>query len=110
MDKLKPYDAGDEDQVKEKRKKFKRKQKNDIAYWDDVVNTYAGRYVINCILEEMAKPFNMSFNPDNPRVTDFREGERNVGNQIIGRAFMDRSQLFNKMRDEHLQRQKGEVT
>ena len=98
------FDAGNEEHVaKQKEHGLRSKRRNDNR-WLTVLNTYEGRYVINCILEEMARPFEISFNPDNSRLTDFREGERNVGNQIIACAFGDRPALLNQMRDEHFKR------
>ena len=100
------YDAGNEEHVVRQRERgLRTKQRNEVL-WLTVLKSYEGRYVINCILEEMARPFELSFNPDNSRLTDFREGERNVGNQIIARAFGDRPALLNQMRVEHLERKK----
>ena len=102
------FDAGDEEQVAKRKEWAARVKAKDDAIWAHVLNTYEGRYIVNYILEEMARPFELSFNPDNSRLTDFREGERNVGNQLIARAFSDHPSLFNLMRDEYLERKKGD--
>ena len=102
-----PYDAGSEQDVAEGKRGRRYRRRVDIAMWDAVLDTVAGRYVINCILEEMSRPFAGSFDAQNPRLTDFREGERNVGNKLISRAFGKRPQLFNLMREEHAKRQDG---
>ena len=104
----KKFDAGDEEQVAAQKELSDSLKRRDSNAWVSVLNSYEGRYVINCILEEMARPFELSFNPDNSRLTDFREGERNVGNRLIARAFEDRPHLMDKMRDEYLERKKGE--
>lgn len=80
----------------------------DRSCWDEVLSTEAGRYVINYILENFSKPFQMSFNSNSVRLTDFREGERNVGNAILAHAFVDRDDLFIKMRQEHVKRMESD--
>ena len=100
------FDAGDEKQVAARELLAGRIKQRDANLWAAVLDLYAGRYVINCILENMARPFEISFNPDNSRLTDFREGERNVGNMLIARAFGDHPELLNRMRDEHNEREK----
>ena len=106
MSKDEVFDAGNEVHVARQRERMLRTERRNEAFWLTVLKSYEGRYVINCILEEMARPFELSFNPDNSRLTDFREGERNVGNQIIARAFGERPVLLNQMRTEHLERKK----
>ena len=100
------FDAGNEEHVERQKKRAAGAKRRNDGLWLSVLNSYEGRYVINCILEEMARPFELSFNPDSPRLTDFREGERNVGNQIIARAFGDHPTLMDKMRDEYIERKK----
>ena len=102
----KPYDAGDPEDIQEQEKRRKQAQRYDEEAWGEVLHNPAGRYVINCVLEEMSKPFAASFNPDSARLTDFREGERNVGNKLIARAFGGKRQhYFTMMRDEHAKRE-----
>ena len=90
------------------KKERERKQRLDEDMWNAVLTTVQGRYVINCILEEMARAFHMSFDPSNPHMTSFREGRRDVGNKIMERAFTNRSNLLTIMRDEHQARMKGD--
>ena len=98
-------DVGDEKQVEKQKRRGKSAANFDNEAWHKVLQTFEGRYVINCILEDMARPFAGSFHADNSRLTDFREGERNVGNKIIARAFgSGRSRFFTVMREEHEQR------
>ena len=99
-------DVGDEKQVAAQELQAERIKHRDANLWTQVLSSYEGRYVINCILENMARPFAISFNPDNSRLTDFREGGRNVGNMLIAHAFGDRPKLMDKMRDEHAEREK----
>lgn len=42
------------------------------------------RRAITCIVEQLAGTYDMTFHPDNPRATDFAEGKRSVGRQIVG--------------------------
>ena len=100
------FDAGNEEHVVKQRERVLRIKRRNKELWLTVLKSYEGRYVINCILEEMSRPFELSFNPDNSRLTDFREGERNVGNQIIAHAFENHPALMSQMRDEHLERKK----
>ena len=103
-----PYDAGNEQHVKASQGKRRRRKHYDAAAWNEVLSTYEGRYVINAILE-MARPFAASFSLENARLTDFREGERNVGNKLIAHAFKGRQSSFSLMREEHAKRTNGEV-
>ena len=80
----------------------------DRKFWGSVLDTKQGRYVINCILEEMTHVYAVSFDPSSTHVTAFREGERNVGNGIITRAFANRQELFSLMRTEHEDRLNNE--
>ena len=92
----------------EQMKEVERRKARDNDYWSIVLGTEAGRYVINCILEEIAPVYRMSFSADNPHVTSFREGERNAGNKIMARAFTDRDSYYRIMREEHLARERGD--
>ena len=85
-----------------------RKKRRDDGMWKAVLGTVHGRYVINCILEEMTHCNHMSFVAENPHLTSFREGERHVGNLIMARAFTNRQNFFTIMRDEHLAREQGD--
>ena len=98
------YNAGDEEHVKTAKRNQRSKKQYDEMCWDMVLNSPEGRYVINSILE-MARPFAASFSLDNPRLTDFREGERNIGNKLIAHAFQGKRQaLFTRMSDECIAR------
>ena len=103
------YNYGDEKQVVSRAGKRRRVKQYDENAWNAVLNTASGRYVINCILEKMTHPFEVSFSAENTRLTDFREGERNVGNKLIAHAFGKRQSLYNLMREEHAKRTNGET-
>ena len=99
----KTFDAGNEEHVEQALRNERQRNRYDNEAWNKVLGTVEGRYIVNAIIE-MAHSFEISFNADNPRLTDFREGERNIGNKLIAHAFQGRQHLFSKMRAEHAQR------
>ena len=103
------YNYGDEKQVVSRSVKRRQVRQYDENAWNDVLDTVSGRYVINYILEKMTHPFAVSFSAESARLTDFREGERNVGNKLIAHAFGKRQSLYNLMREEHAKRTNGET-
>lgn len=38
----------------------------------------------NCIVRELSGAYDMSFDPESARITDFNEGKRHVGRAIVG--------------------------
>lgn len=82
----------------------------DRKHWEAVLNSYSGRYVLYQILDEFSKPFAMSFDSFSRRMTDFREGERNVGNKIVGKVNGISSERFVQMGREEEHRQKSYQT
>lgn len=38
----------------------------------------------NCIVKELCGTYEMSFDPDNPRMSDFNEGRRHIGRALVG--------------------------
>lgn len=81
-DRKAPYDAGDEGQVKTRKRKVKTLEMdraNDLLW---VMGTPQGRRVM-WDLWCKAGIGRMSFNPSNPHWTDFNEGARNLGQMLL---------------------------
>lgn len=90
--------------LREARKLRREARREANAYWDQVLGTYAGRFVINDILENMAQFFAGSFAGEQTHMTAFKEGHRNVGAQIMEQGFTRDQNLFTLMRSEFTQR------
>ena len=76
------YDAGNPEHVKERREQAGRLERERDAYWKGMMDSYTGRFVLHDILR-MTHCFKSSADFDNPNVTYFLEGERNIGQKMI---------------------------
>ncbi len=96
MPDLDVYDAGDPADVEEMSQAAKRQTEYDRKMWDVVLDSRAGRYVLYDILSNMARPFETSARVDNVNLTFFREGERNIGQQIVAKVGFENLQRMNE--------------
>lgn len=46
-----------------------------------------------CIVEELCGTYDMTFDPDSPRVSDFNEGKRHVGRALVGLTSLNLGKL-----------------
>lgn len=51
------------------------------------------RRAVDWIINKAAATYDMSFSPENPHLTDFAEGRRFVGNQIVKLSKLDTAKL-----------------
>ena len=93
------YDTNDEAQVKERKTRAQLDQERDIAVLARVLDSAHGRHVIWAILEK-AGIHRTSFAGEATHLTAFKEGQRDIGNQLLAECLTARPQCYNVMRDE----------
>ena len=63
------------------------------AVWAGTANERQQRRALEWILNNVCSTYDLSFRPDSQRVTDFAEGKRFVGLQIVKAVKLDLSKL-----------------
>lgn len=63
------------------------------AMWDGTANGNQQRRGLEWILNNVCATYDLSFRPDSQRVTDFAEGKRFVGLQIVKAVKLDLSKI-----------------
>lgn len=100
-------DTSDPAYVKEQKRQIKRRKDHEIADLLFVMNDYSGRAFIWRLLGECGI-YTASF-PDNDRLLNFDQGRRTIGLNLQQACVEADSQLFNRMRDEAIERDKREA-
>lgn len=93
------YDTSDELQVKERKTRAQLDQERASAVLARVLDSPHGREVIWGILEK-AGVHRTSFSGENTHLTAFKEGRRDLGNELLAECLTARPQCYNVMRDE----------
>lgn len=95
----KTFDASDPEQVKQKKVDAGRRKQLDENVVKLIMGSVEGRSWMFRKLEA-CHIFGSSFDPNNPHITSFNEGERNVGARLLADIVSASSDLYIQMMKE----------